>query len=735
MNALRRAQAVNAVLIGVALALVVLVFATRSRVTTSEEEARSNNLLETYREEDITRIRFERKDGSFTLTRTKLDDAGLATWSVTAPVKEDAEPFTVQKLEGTLEFASALRRIKPEEVNRAAFGLDDPVLTIHVDLADIKYRLRIGAEAASPQGARYLEVAGENAPGKSIVLISKGLFGELNLKDDAFRERYVMPYLSALVDRLTIDGEGGLRKLRHATWQDGFRFDGMLGDARVNRGALDRMLAQFAHTRADRFIDPVEAEKAMAGATTVTVTMVPTAKASPTGVVIVGGACPGNDQEVVALRKEPDRVAACVPKTVLSGLTIPADALVDRTLFWIRPDEVEGFDLEQGATRLSLDRKESGFVMRAPQEGAVDAEAGNGRLESILRATGVIVEVPDKKAVGLDPPHGKVVMRSVAAQDAKATEETVALSAPTADGRIYAERAQDGVVLELGREAARGLVADASLVRSRTVLDLPITDVARVEIDGTPSQILDRAESGVLTLVAPKGFLVDGALGLELCDGVRNITADRWVADRDDGTFGLEHPSLRAKLSVRTKDGKLDEHVLVLGRQTASGFFATMEGDPGVFVLPRRLHETLTTLVLDRSALMMDPAITAKVTVLAKDRGAVFERRGDEFVQTDSGEPLSNEAIRKIIDTLSSLSAEAAVDVGPARKEQGFDRPELTVKIEREPGHPEKPPSTTFSVGAGDSWRGISVHYARVEGVQATYAVARSAVRALVDAL
>jgi hypothetical protein len=160
-----------------------------------------------------------------------------------------------------------------------------------------------------------------------------------------------------------------------------------------------------------------------------------------------------------------------------------------------------------------------------------------------------------------------------------------------------------------------------------------------------------------------------------------------------------------------------------------------MEGDPGVFVLPRRLHETLTTLVLDRSPLMMDPAITAKITILGKDRGAVFERRGDEFVQTDSGEPLSADAIRKIIDTLSSLSTEAAVDVGPARPEQGFDRSVLTVRIEREPGHPEKPQSTTFSIGAGDSWRGISVHYARVEGVAATYAVARSAVRTLLDAL
>ncbi len=730
----RRQQIVNAVLLGSALALIVLVFATRSKVTTSEEEARSNNLLQVYREDDVTRLRFERKDGSFTLGRDKTDDSGVNTWSLTEPVRESAEPFSVQKLLGTLEFSSALRRIKPEEVNRAAFGLDSPELVIHVDMADIKYRLRVGAEAASPKGARYLEVAGEGAPGKSIVLVSKSLVDELDLKLDAFRERYVMPYLSNLLDRLSIEDALGTRKLRHAEWRDGFRFDGMLGDARANRAAVDRMLAQFARTRANRFIDPGEAEKALRAGQTVKVTMTPAAKTSPVGVVEVGGTCPGSDEDVVALRSQPDRVAACVPKGVLSGLTIPADGLVDRTLFWIRPDEVEGFDLEQGDSRLSLDRKESGFIMRAPGEGAVDAEAGNARLEAILRAVGVIVEAPDRKQLGLDPPHGRVVMRGIATEGSKPAEETVTLSAATWDGRVYAERKHDGIVLELGREAARALVADSALVRSRTILDLPIADVARVEIDGTPSQIVVRGESGVLSLSSPPGFQIDAGLGLELCDAARRLSADRWVADKDDGSFGLEPPSLRARLSIR-KDGRLEDHVLRLGRPTASGYYASMDGDPGVFVIPRRLHETLTTLVVDRSVLMMDPAVTTKVTLELPDRAVVLERRGEEFVEASAGEPLSADAIHKIVDTLSALRAEAAVDIGPARPEQGLERPILTVRIQREAGHAERPPATVFHVGAGDSWRGISIHYARAEGIPATYAVARSNVRALLDAL
>src|SRR6185295_8743462 len=132
---------------------------------------------------------------------------------------------------------------------------------------------------------------------------------------------YVMPYLSTVLSGLTLEGAGGTRKLRRASWPDGFRFDGMFGDARTSRPVLDRVLVQFARTRAERFMDATEAEKALAGAPSVTVTMTPTDPKSPVGVVEVGGKCPGNDAEVVALRRKPDRVAACVPSSVLSGLT------------------------------------------------------------------------------------------------------------------------------------------------------------------------------------------------------------------------------------------------------------------------------------------------------------------------------------------------------------------------------------------------------------------------------
>lgn len=729
----RRQQIGNAVLVGTALALVVLVLVTRRAPTTAEQEYRANNLLQAFREEEITRVRFERKEGAFTLRRTEPGEEGSG-WQLTEPMKEPAETFGVQKVLNVVEFASAVRRIKPEEVDRKAFGLDDPTLVVHVDMGDIKYRLRFGAEAASPAGSRYVEVAGESAPGQGVAIVSQSGVAEFGVTVDELRERYVMPYLSVVLDRIAIKGEGGERKLRRAAWIDGFRFDGMLGDARANRSALNRVLLQFARTRAERFLDAGAAENALANGPRVEVTLYPTDPKSPTGVVVVGGRCPGNDTEVVALRTAPDRLAACVPKSVLSGLTTPADTLIDRTLFWMRADEVESFAIEQGDQKLSLERNETGFKLRAPREGDVEGDAGGQRLDALLRAAGTIVASPDRAKLGIDPPAGRAVVKSAAADDSRVAEEVVNLGTPQPGGKIFVERAHDGVVLELERNAARAVTPDASLLKSRTLLDIGLLEVTGIEVDGAIKQVISRNGPNY-AYVTPAGFDVDGALVLELVDALRSLSAERWVAEKDDGSFGMEKGTLVARLRTR-KDDVTTEHVLRVGDPAGSGYYAKLDGNPGVFVLSRRNYETLTTLAFDRSVFVVDPSITARITVEGRDRKIVLEKLGDEFVEANPGAaPLTPEAIRRIVDALSSLRAEAALEVGPARPELGMDRPVLSVFVDREEGVQDKPRRLVWRAGSGDSWRGMSVHYARVEGVNATYAVARSGIRAILDAL
>jgi hypothetical protein len=328
---------------------------------------------------------------------------------------------------------------------------------------------------------------------------------------------------------------------------------------------------------------------------------------------------------------------------------------------------------------------------------------------------------------------------SAAAQESEVQKETVTFSAPDREGRVFVHRKHDGVVLELAREAARALQPDASLVRSRNIFDYPLDRVSRLEIDGEPKQVLLRSEKGALTLEQPAGFGADGALATEALDSLRTMTADRWVSDEDDGSFGLDEPTLRARLTVRAEkkveDGETAEHEVILGRPAPSGYYATVRGDPGVFVVPRRVYEVLTTLTIDRSLFLADPAMTASIEIRTPERRFAFERQGTDFVQTGGDEMLPPAAIQRIIEALSAMRPEAAVSLGPPRNEYGQDRPLLVVRVERDPGLGDHSKPVVWRVGAGASWRGISVHYARVEGTGATFVLPRNLVQQLLESV
>ena len=74
------------------------------------------------------------------------------------------------------------------------------------------------------------------------------------------------------------------------------------------------------------------------------------------------------------------------------------------------------------------------------------------------------------------------------------------------------------------------------------------------------------------------------------------------------------------------------------------------------------------------------------------------------------------------------LVAEGAITLGPPRKLEGLTPPALTIRVARAGAD-----DAVITLGAGDTYRGVNVVYARREGVDATFAVARDHVQPLLD--
>ena len=731
MGAGLRATLVNLALLVMAGGLVFAVVSTTESVTTSEREARKGNLLTRFSTDELSRISIERKSGKVVLERATEGNAGEGEWRLVQPVQEEPEAEVVQNLVGSIEFAKVVRRIDPPDVDRKSFGLEVPRAALSLTLPRVSYRLLLGGPAPAPPGAAYLELSGDGVANPGVVVIPGDLVEALDVSLEDLRGQLILPYQVTSLRGLTLEGAGGTRKLaRHGEqWQ----FDGMQRDLCVDRDVMQTLAVQLSRSKADPFLDDQAARRAQQDADTVKVTALPQDTKRARAVVVFGGDCPSRPRAVVAIRRKPNPVAACVSAEVMTALRAPAGELVARGLFSLRPDEVERLEISAGERRLDLVRKGDGFLMRAPSEREVQLDIGNQRLESLLALRGELIPDAEAGALELEPAAGQVTLHAVVGAGKKEHSESVQFVRNEKEGRVYVRRSTDGATLSLDAESARMLDADATLLRDHRVLEFDPREVRSVEIEHAREvQSVLRDPKGGLSLGAPKGFDIDAGLAIAVIDTLASLSTQRWVAGSPDGHFGLRKPVLRCRVTLATEDGGTREHELRVGAPTRGGAYAQLAEDPAVFVLPKPALETLETWLVDRSLCVAEPAVLLQVELETPTARVELRRDGDAFVQHSGQVRLEPGEIQQIVEALGTMRAEAALHLGKPDRSEGFSDPILTVRLVRAEGS-QRPAS--WQVGAGDSWRGISVHYVRAEGVDATYVMARSKVRRILDLL
>lgn len=717
-------------------------------VTTQESEHRKRNLFAVWRVEDISTLEIERSGHAATLTRRAADANGQRFWDITLEkVKFGAEEQQVDQLLGTLEFSTYERALEPGSVDANTLGFDHPRLRVSVTMNNRPFVLTLGGPAPSPQGAVFAEVKSES--GTNLYVINKELAASLDSDPTLLRARRLVPYPSVEISRFEFVLATSTYHLER-TKTDEIRLAGPTKEAkkRVTRRLFEEFVNTIGRADAATFLADDVADKA--SRPTVTITFIPQDASRPKGVLSVGGDCPDNPEQVVAIMREPWRISACITKEIADGLSKPPEDLVDRSLFLASPDEVQEIAFSFGDKRLELARKGTGFHQRTPVDREIDGSAGRSVLEQLLalRATDVRVDA-DRSALGLDKPYGMIRLISLLparGEDGGDEERVEELIVGQPQGsEVAVSRGKDGEVLTLPAAALPELFPSEVSLRSLTVIDHPETAVRALRIEqGDRVQRIERTAEGGWLLTEPKGkgLAADIGLGSDVATTLFPLKALRFVASKDDGSYGLNKPRIVIEGDLGSGDAGAASVRLLIGAPTTNGAFARIDGDDAVFVVPRAVEAVANQWLLDRAVFALNLDDIVKVTVVQKDKSRkplVLERVGDALSVV--GAAADTERAAQLRDALSDLAPEGAVSVGAPGKEQGFDPPAFTMTIERaRPGgvneltaDPQRTVRLLF--GARDQFRGREVVYVRREGIDATYVMARPKAHAFIDVL
>lgn len=704
----------------------IAVLVTRDALSTKDREASEQALLPAFEREEVTRLELTSSGRKLAVERAGTSD-GSAQFRLVEPVKETADPATVERLLSGLASARALRPVEQGSA-ASALGLENPALRASLQTKKHSYRVALGGNAPTPEGARYLEVAIDQQP-HQLMVVSKSVADELAVELDAFRLRSLVPVNEADVKAIAITSPKLEITLERSTGTNFLIKGEHESKLLANRETLKTLFFQLSRLTASVFLSEAEAERALGPARARFELTLKEARNSLR--FEVGGSCPSDPSLLVVVRRTPDVQRACAPRELEATLGLEPNDFIDRRAFSLHADEVEELDIAGGKSKFALVRKGSGFVLHAGSETQVELEAGNQRITELLEAEGerVPFELGKLHELGLDPAASSVTLRSSAARETDVVRQVVRVGQRDTAGNLLVYREQDAVLLRIPRELSRGFVADSTLLYARKLSEFSLSSFISAEIEQKQGkQVLRRVNDGFV-LDEPKGFDPDGALSSDLIQALGALTAERFVADRDDGSFGLQRSALRVRFTFKNSEGAPVKQQLRFGDETALGVFASLSDDGPVFILSRSVREICQLSLLNRTLFPTSSEAFNAITLEAHGRTLRLVRQGERFTVVPAGS-FPQDRVPELLEALGDLRAEAALHSGAALPGEGFSAPSLRLLLT-----PRLGASQTVSFGAGDSWRSTSVFYMRVSGVDATFVMAQGKVRALSDAL
>jgi len=216
----------------------------RHRPTSDESTVAAEKVLLDFEQDDVIGIVIERAE-----SRVRLEKVG-EEWRLSEPFDFPADSSVVSSTLGSLANLTADRRLAPDEINPADYGLEQPATIVTLRMADDSERvIAIGDEL--PLGSkRALRIDGSDG-----VTIAAGWFtSDLEREVDDWRSREVAEMIEN--DVASIDIESGADSIRAVRLEDQWQLLRPLEDM-AGGDHLGSLISDLASMRITEFLDDV----------------------------------------------------------------------------------------------------------------------------------------------------------------------------------------------------------------------------------------------------------------------------------------------------------------------------------------------------------------------------------------------------------------------------------------------------------------------------------------------
>jgi hypothetical protein len=306
--------------------------------------------------------------------------------------------------------------------------------------------------------------------------------------------------------------------------------------------------------------------------------------------LMVGNKIPEHPDRVYARRGDGTSVFA-LSTNVVGLLNIKLDELRDVRVLPLPLKSLSSISITRGADHLALERDDSGqWMLTKPVEWKADARA----VEKLLSFWGAAVITDFLDSSPLADPEWMLEFGS--------TElgETNRLGVlPTFGKKDGLHIVRDGQAkpCQINLPLIPESILDPLQYKDRQIWRIKKEDIVKVSVkrDGGAPQSFERSEDGAFISTLPGAPPPDPEAVSRLLNGLASVSTSEYVAYNPPrlATYGLEEPALA--LHVGLTDTNLLGRVLLVGRETDSGFYSMVKGRDVVFLLQKPLVDLLSS--------------------------------------------------------------------------------------------------------------------------------------------
>ncbi len=469
----------------------------------------------------------------------------------------------------------------------AEYGFESPAVEISV--VDIQGRRRWLVGRKTPLGNMvYVRLVGD----EDIYTISDKLLQFIPANPDAIRDRQLFDSEMAGVRRIEVRGPAGfvqLLKDSHAAWHVHQPVSALADSKEV-----DDFISKLYRFRIEEFIADNVSDFSIYGLQGEARQISLAGSDGTSRTLIVGDEVPGQ-AGFVYVRRADDTSVFTLDNEILRFLNVPSERFLDVAVYELPEKGVSSIRISRGTEEVTLVQSDSAeWSITQPVQWPADAKEVSDLIA--LWTSAVITEFNVSGASA----ESEWFFEFASAGSGLTNTIQVLFSKGKKDGLLI-RRGSDPSVCQINLPQIPNSVINPLSYKNKRVWVLDQADISRVAIiqANAPRQVIERVDAFSFAPAETNGNVqVDVQASNRLLWQLNNLKAQEYIAHnpRDLEIYGLVKPSLELQIGLSTP-GELGR-VLLVGHETADGFYCMVKGRDVVFYLGQQQVEALSANIL-----------------------------------------------------------------------------------------------------------------------------------------